>query len=145
MTGTTTRKSPSIGQANDKGEKKMKKITIGKMPQLPFEMSEAINQLRVNLSFCGSNVKTIMVTSSTPNEGKSFVTMQLWRMIAELGTPTLLIDCDFRKSEIRRKYGLSTSGHLLGGVHYLAGKAELDDVIYETNIPNGYILRWRKT
>ena len=116
----------------------MKKITIGKMPQLPFEMSEAINQLRVNLSFCGSNVKTIMVTSSTPNEGKSFVTMQLWRMIAELGTPTLLIDCDFRKSEIRRKYGLSTSGHLLGGVHYLAGKAELDDVIYETNIPNGY-------
>ena len=93
----------------------MKKITIGKMPQLPFEMSEAINQLRVNLSFCGSNVKTIMVTSSTPNEGKSFVTMQLWRMIAELGTPTLLIDCDFRKSEIRRKYGLSTSGHLLGG------------------------------
>lgn len=24
----------------------MKKITIGKMPQLPFEMSEAINQLR---------------------------------------------------------------------------------------------------
>ena len=140
MTGTTTRKSPSIGQVNDKGEKKMKKITIGKMPQLPFEMSEAINQLRVNLSFCGSNVKTIMVTSSTPNEGKSFVTMQLWRMIAELGTPTLLIDCDFRKSEIRRKYGLSTSGHLLGGVHYLAGKAELDDVIYETNIPNGYIL-----
>lgn len=118
----------------------MKKITIGKMPQLPFEMSEAINQLRVNLSFCGSNVKTIMVTSSTPNEGKSFVTMQLWRMIAELGTPTLLIDCDFRKSEIRRKYGLSTPGHLLGGVHYLAGKAELDDVIYETNIPNGYIL-----
>ena len=28
----------------------MKKITIGKMPQLPFEMSEALNQLRVNLS-----------------------------------------------------------------------------------------------
>lgn len=82
MTGTTTRKSPSIGQANDKGEKKMKKITIGKMPQLPFEMSEAINQLRVNLSFCGSNVKTIMVTSSISNEGKSFVSMQLWRMIA---------------------------------------------------------------
>ena len=99
----------------------MKKITIGKMPQLPFEMSEAINQLRVNLSFCGSNVKTIMVTSSTPNEGKSFVTMQLWRMIAELGTSTLLIDCDFRKSEIRRKYGLSTSGHLLGGAGGVEG------------------------
>lgn len=49
----------------------MKKITIGKMPQLPFEMSEAINQLRVNLSFCGSNVKTIMVTSSTPTRARA--------------------------------------------------------------------------
>ena len=57
----------------------MNKLQIGKMPQLPFEVSEAINQLRINLSFCGSDVKTIMITSSTPNEGKSFVTMQLWR------------------------------------------------------------------
>ena len=88
----------------------MNKLQIGKMPQLPFEVSEAINQLRINLSFCGSDVKTIMITSSTPNEGKSFVTMQLWRMIAELGTPAVLIDCDFRKSEMRSKYGMSTSG-----------------------------------
>ena len=50
----------------------MNKLQIGKMPQLPFEVSEAINQLRINLSFCGSDVKTIMITSSTPNEGKSF-------------------------------------------------------------------------
>ncbi len=123
----------------------MNKLQIGKMPQLPFEVSEAINQLRINLSFCGSDVKTIMITSSTPNEGKSFVTMQLWRMIAELGTPAVLIDCDFRKSEMRNKYGMSTSGQLIGGVHYLAGKAELDDVIYETNVPNGYIIPVAKT
>ena len=71
--------------------------------------------------------------------------MQLWRMIAELGTSAVLIDCDFRKSEMRSKYGMSTSGQLLGGVHYLAGKAELDDVIYETNVPNGYIIPVAKT
>ena len=68
----------------------MKKITIGKMPQLPFEMSEAINQLRVNLSFCGSNVKTIMVTSSTPNEGKSFVTMRMPIRVATLISPSAM-------------------------------------------------------
>jgi len=123
----------------------MNKLQINKMPQLPFEVSEAINQLRINLSFCGSDVKTIMITSSTPNEGKSFVTMQLWRTIAELGTPTVLIDCDFRKSKMRSKYGMSASGHLTGGVHYLAGKAELADVIYETNVPNGYIIPVAKT
>lgn len=123
----------------------MNKLELGKLPQLPFEVSEAINQLRVNLSFCGSDVKTIMVTSSVPNEGKSFVTMQLWRMMAELGTPTVLIDCDFRKSEMRSKYSMSTSGHLIGGAHYLAGKAEFEDVVYETNIPNGYIIPVAKT
>ena len=36
------------------------------------------------------------MTSSVPNEGKSFIAMQLWRMMAEVGTPALLIDCDFR-------------------------------------------------
>ena len=49
-------------------------------------MTEALNQLRINLGFCGDQIKTIMVTSSVPNEGKSFVTMQLWKMIAEVGT-----------------------------------------------------------
>lgn len=123
----------------------MKKLELRKLPQLPFEVSEAVNQLRVNLSFCGSDVKVIMVTSGAPNEGKSFVTVQLWRMIAELGTPAVLIDCDFRKSEMRSKYAMATSGNLIGGVHYLAGKAELDDVIYETNVPNGYIIPVAKT
>ena len=123
----------------------MKKLEINKMPQLPFDVSEALNQLRINLSFCGSEVKTVMVTSSLPNEGKSFIAMQLWKMNAELGIPTLLIDCDFRKSEMRSKYGFSIGGQLMSGIHYLAGRAELDDVIYETNVPNGYIIPVVKT
>ena len=65
---------------------------------LPFDVTEALNQLRINLGFCGDQIKTIMVTSSVPNEGKSFVTMQLWKMIAEVGTPAILIDCDLRNS-----------------------------------------------
>lgn len=123
----------------------MNKLQINRLPELPFAVSEALNQLRINLSFCGSNVKTIMVTSSMPNEGKSFVTMQLWKMIAELGTSVLYIDCDFRKSVIRSKYALSTSGQMKGGAYYLAGQATLDEVIYETNIPNGYIIPVAKT
>lgn len=118
----------------------MKELQIRNMPELPFDMSEALNQLRVNLGFCGDQVKTVMITSSVPNEGKSFVAMQLWKQMAEVGTPTLLIDCDFRNSELRSKYGLSGTGKLTGGAHYLAGIAELDDVLYQTNIPNGYIL-----
>ena len=50
----------------------MKELELHKIPNLPFDVSEALNQLRINLGFCGDQIKTIMVTSSVPNEGKSF-------------------------------------------------------------------------
>ena len=68
--------------------------------------------------------------------------MQLWKMIAEVGTPAVLIDCDLRNSEIRRKYGVRIlrNEKLVGVPHYLAGQAEIEDVIYKTNVPNGYMI-----
>ena len=72
----------------------MKELTIHNLQKLPFNVEEAINQLRVNLSFCGDQIKVIMVTSSLPDEGKSFVTIHIWKMLAELGSRVLLIGCD---------------------------------------------------
>lgn len=117
----------------------MKELYIGNMPQLPFDISEALNQLRVNLGFSGENIKTIMVTSTAPNEGKSFICMNLWKMMADLGMKTLLIDCDLRNSEIRTKYGVSGQ-NLVGVAHYLSGKVDFQEVIYQTNIPNGFMI-----
>ena len=76
----------------------MKELKIHSMPELPFAAAEALNQLRINLGFCGDGIRTVMMTSSVPNEGKSFLTIQLWRQMALVGTPVLLIDCDFRNS-----------------------------------------------
>lgn len=118
----------------------MNSLTIQYLPELPFDVKEAINQMRVNLGFCGDQIKTIMITSSVPNEGKSFVAIQLWRMLAEVGSRTLLIDCDLRKSEMRAKYGISSTEKLTGIAHYLAGKVELPQAVYETNIPNAFII-----
>lgn len=120
----------------------MRELEINKMPELPFNVSEALNQLRINLSFCGDQFKTVMVTSSVPDEGKSFIAVQLWKKMAEVGAPTLLIDCDFRNSEMRRKYGVRSVDQekLMGAVHYLAGKTDAPNIIYKTNIPNGYMI-----
>ena len=118
----------------------MKELLIRNMPELPFAMTEALNQFRVNLSFCGEEVRVIMMTSSLPNEGKSFLAIQLWKMIAELGSPTLFIDCDLRNSELRTKYAVSSTEKIVGAAHYLAGQADLSDVIYQTNIRNGYMI-----
>ena len=41
----------------------MKNINITNMPDIPFDVQEAVNQLRINLGFTGENIKVIMVTS----------------------------------------------------------------------------------
>lgn len=119
----------------------MKTIELKNLPDLSFDTQEALNQFRINLGFCGENIKKIMITSSVPNEGKSFISMQLWKMLADIGISTLLIDCDLRNSKMRSDFGLSyVDGDAVGIAHYLAGKANLDDVIYKTNVKNGYMI-----
>ena len=43
---------------------------------------------------------------------------------------------------MRRKYGVSNLGKekLIGAPYYLAGQVDMQDVIYKTNVPNGYMI-----
>ena len=119
----------------------MNSVTFENLPELPFAAAESINQLRVNLSLCGKEIKTVMVTSCEPNEGKSFICLNLVRSIAASGSRVLLIDCDLRNSTYRRKYNLCPGGaRIPGTADVLAGRVGLQDVIYRTNIPHAYIL-----
>lgn len=118
----------------------MNSLVINDFPELSFETNEAINQLRINLSFCGANVKTIVITSSVPNEGKSFIALNLWRAIAELGNRVLIVDCDLRNSEMRTKHAISGLDKGSGITYFLAGRLSLNDTVYRTNIPNGYMI-----
>ena len=45
--------------------------------EMDFRTKEAYKTLRANLEFAGSDVKVIAVTSFTPHEGKSSVSMNL--------------------------------------------------------------------
>lgn len=118
----------------------MNNLTITNMPNLSFDVQEAINQLRVNLGFTGETIKVIMVTSALPNEGKSFVAMNLWKNIASVGNRVVLIDADIRNSEIRDRYGFQSEEGLVGIEHYLSGQIDGNNVLYATNIKNAYII-----
>ncbi len=119
----------------------MKTILLNNLDKLPYGAEEALNRLRVNVGFCGDRFRKIIITSSTPNEGKSFISTNLWRMLAESGVKTVLLDADMRKSVMRTRYRIATGeSNFLGLVHYLAGQVELEDVLYRTNIENGYLL-----
>lgn len=67
-------------------------------------MSESIRTLRTNLQFSSvdKKVKTILITSSVPGEGKSFIAANLACAFANSGSRVLLVDCDIRKGRQHR-------------------------------------------
>ena len=118
----------------------MKQLTIA-LPELPYAVEEAMNRLRVNINFCGKNTRKILLTSCLPNEGKSTISSYLWKMLAEAGFPTVLVDVDLRKSVMKQRFQMDYDSETTKGLnHYLSGMAEYNDVVYSTNIPNGYLV-----
>ena len=115
---------------------------FGNTPQLPYSVEEAINRLRINISFLGSDIRKIMVISSEPKEGKSFVTLNLWNQMAEAGEKAILVDADMRNSNLCGKYDFHRTDdkEMLGTSHYLAGNAELADVLVHTKYGLGDII-----
>lgn len=120
----------------------MKTIEIKNNPDLPYAVEEALNRLRINISFLGKDIKKIMVISTTPNEGKSFVTMQLWRQVAKTGSKSVLIDADLRKSIMTEKYGMTVDGDkkINGTSYVLSNDVPIEDSIFHTDLEAGDIL-----
>lgn len=116
----------------------MPKLSITNLEKLDYSCEEAINTLCTNLSFSGSSTRKIVFTSCVAHEGKSFITINVMRTMASLGYKTVLIDADLRKSALNKRYDIQ--GANIGLSHYLAGKAQMADVIYETNIPNAFMV-----
>ena len=117
----------------------MNQLTIT-LPELPYAVEEAMNRLRINIKFCGKNTRKILLTSCLPNEGKSTISAYLWKMLAEAGFPTVLVDVDLRKSVMKKRFQIEYEEDMKGLNHYLSGMAEYEEVVYETNIQNGYIV-----
>lgn len=119
----------------------MNRIEIRNLPKLKFAGNEAMNTLATNLSYCGDHIKTVMMTSRYAYEGKSYVAMNLMRTLAGLQKKVVLLDMDLRCSKMVSNYQMRfPDDHNRGLAHYLAGMCELEDIIYETNVENGYIV-----
>lgn len=68
-----------------------------KVQEMDYSGTEAYKSLRTNLQFCGEDKKVIAVTSCTPNEGKSSVTMNLAVSMAEAGKESDPDRCGYEK------------------------------------------------
>lgn len=92
---------------------------------------EAIKTLRTNIQFSGIDIKTIVLTSCYPNEGKSDVTFQLALEIGKMGKKVLVVDADIRKSAYVSRYQIKE--RISGLSQYLSGQRREADIIYRTN------------
>lgn len=118
----------------------MKQLEITNPGALDYNSREALNRLRVNFSLCGDHFKKIIVTSSIPSEGKSFISTNLAMMLAEAGCKVALVDADIRKSQLRTRLGIKTDENPLDILSYLAGRAGVNDVVYSTNYQNLFVV-----
>ena len=116
-------------------------LEINSLDEQDYGRREALNSLRTNLLFCGDDKKVIMLTSCTPNEGKSTVTLELARSFCEAGKKVILLDADLRKSVLVGRHHITARGGAIKGLsHLLSGQAELSDVLYQTNIEGLYMI-----
>ena len=91
----------------------MKDLIVNDFPK--SSVTESIKTIRTNLKFSSVNkkIKTILITSSIPGEGKSFISANLALTYANSKEKTLLIDCDLRKGRQQEIFNI-TSNQLLG-------------------------------
>ena len=104
-------------------------------------ISEDIRTIRTNLMFTSSDEESqvVLVTSSIPGEGKSFISSNLATAFAQTDETTLLIDCDLRLGRIHKIFGVSNDK---GFSNLLASQSVVNcaDFIKKTPIPNLYVI-----
>ncbi len=120
----------------------METVQFGNIKTQSYTMKESLRALKTNIQFCGDDVKTILITSAIPNEGKSTVAMDLARSLTESGKRVLLVDTDMRKSVfVGRLRARTSSGEEIHGLsHYLSGQKKLENVLYGTDVPRLFMI-----
>ena len=123
-----------------------KEVIAHKNPKSPI--SEMFRTLRTNIQFMDRNKKmrTLLVTSTFPGEGKSWVASNLAVTFAQAGKRVVLIDADMRKG---RQYLIFSVSPKPGLSNYLS-QAEIDDdgtstervenYVQETDVQNLYVM-----
>ena len=119
-----------------------KELIAQKDPKSP--VSEVFRTLRTNIQFMNAKgkLKTLLVTSTLPGEGKSWVTSNLAVTFAQAGKRVILIDADMRKG---RQYTIFGVSPIPGLSNYLSDALDNDEIdlidyVQETEVKNLYII-----
>lgn len=122
-------------------ENKIGRVIVYKDSKSP--VTEAFKSIRTNLLFSlkSRDIRTLLVSSSLPNEGKSTISSNIAAAISQTGKTVLIIDCDLRRPSIHRAFDLSNEKGL---VDLIFDEVNLEDVVVKIHenlfvLPSGKI------
>lgn len=102
---------------------------------------DAVKTVMTNMQFAAisqdKELKSLTITSSIPNEGKSLISTFLSIALAENGKKVLLIDCDWRHPQIRKSMTMKKGRGVVG---YFSGMYSFAEAVTPTEVRGLYIL-----
>jgi len=125
-------------RGNKKKLRKMgrKLVTVGNRNSF---VSEQFRTIRTNITFAmpDQEIKSILVTSATPGEGKSTNVANLGVVFAQEGKKVCIVDADLRKPTMHYTFRLQ---NIRGLSNLLTTQYDLSDVLNSTDIFNLFVL-----
>jgi polysaccharide biosynthesis transport protein len=126
-------------------EKTKGRVTLLQPDEARHVFAESYRNIRSSIFFMpyeGPRPKTLLITSSVPNEGKSTISSNLAITMALSGARTLLIDGDLRRGALRETFGVSSK---IGFSEVLKQEVNWREVVVPTSYPSLFLLPRGKT
>lgn len=122
-----------MARKRNQSNSKIRHLITKLNPRSPI--SEHFRTVRTNLQFASvdEELRSLLITSSGPGEGKSMTTANLAVVYAQQGKKVLLIDADLRKPTVHYTFRLD---NLKGLSNVLVGEDTLDETIIRTDVDN---------
>lgn len=127
----------------DKQNKSFNELIVNVEPKSPI--AECFKTFRTNIMFSIQNKKlnTILVTSGSMGEGKSFVSSNLAVSFAKSGKSVILVDTDMRKGRVHKIFNLMNNAGLsnvLSNIGINGSSVNINNYIQKSGVPNLHIM-----
>jgi polysaccharide biosynthesis transport protein len=123
-------KSLAHKTTKDRGKQTSPQMTeLGQYRFSPFLESFRSLNSQIRLLSPDSPIRSLVVSSSLPNEGKTTIAIQLAQAAAAMGQRVLLVNVDLRKPSLQNLVDQNTGGFITGLTDIIAGTTELMDTV----------------